>query len=142
MYPRDTNSQVSSTIHSWSTYGSPSKTEKISLSSLISCLVSGLVTYFHLSLSLSIAGGDLSYHLEKELRFPVQRVQLYVAELMLAVDYLQSKRIIHRDLKPANMLLDSQGHIHLTDFNVACIVREGRPVTSMTGTKPYMGMSI
>lgn len=84
-------------------------------------------------------GGDLSYHLEKEGRFPVPRVQLYLAELMLALDYLQNNRIIHRDLKPANMLLDSQGHIHLTDFNVACIVRDGRTVTSMTGTKPYMG---
>ena len=37
------------------------------------------------------------------------------------------------------MLLDSQGHIHLTDFNVASIVRPNIPVTSTTGTKPYMG---
>ena len=38
------------------------------------------------------------------------------------------------------MLLDSKGHVHLTDFNVACIHREGKVITSMTGTKPYMGM--
>lgn len=69
------------------------------------------------------------------------RVQLYVAETCLALDYLRKNKIIHRDIKPANMLLDSKGHVHLTDFNVACIMREGKPLVSMTGTKPYMGKS-
>lgn len=85
------------------------------------------------------SGGDLSYHLEKEGRFQLPRVRLYLAEIALALEYLREKKIIHRDVKPANMLLDSQGHIHLTDFNVACIVRPNIPVTSTTGTKPYMG---
>ena len=85
------------------------------------------------------SGGDLSYHLEKEGRFQLPRVRLYLAEIALALEYLKEKKIIHRDVKPANMLLDSQGHIHLTDFNVACIVRPNVPVTSTTGTKPYMG---
>lgn len=89
--------------------------------------------------SLLSPGGDISYHLEKEGRFPVRRVQLYMAECALGIDYLGKKKIIHRDIKPANMLLDSKGHVHLTDFNVACIVREGRSVLSMTGTRPYMG---
>lgn len=91
------------------------------------------------NVSFILTGGDISYHLEKEGRFSVPRVQLYLAESCLALDYLREKNIIHRDIKPANMLLDSKGHIHLTDFNVACIVREGKVITSMTGTKPYMG---
>lgn len=69
----------------------------------------------------------------------MERVRLYVAEICLALDYLRNKLIIHRDIKPANMLLDSKGHIHLSDFNVACIVKEGKTISSMTGTKPYMG---
>lgn len=81
----------------------------------------------------------MSYHLEKEGRFQVPRVRLYIAELSLALEYLREKSIIHRDIKPANMLLDSKGHIHLTDFNVACFVKPGVPITSITGTKPYMG---
>ena len=84
-------------------------------------------------------GGDLSYHLEKEVRFQVPRMRLYVAEMALVLEYLREEHIIHRDLKPANMLLDSQGHVHLTDFNVACIVKPGVPILSVTGTKPYMG---
>ena len=31
------------------------------------------------------------------------------------------------------------GHVHLTDFNVACYVVSGTPITSCSGTKPYMG---
>ena len=85
-------------------------------------------------------GGDISYHLEKAGKFNVQRVCLYIAELSLALEYLRSKSIIHRDIKPANMLLDSQGHVHITDFNVAAIVRPDATITSVTGTKPYMGM--
>ena len=54
------------------------------------------------------SGGDLSYHLEKEGRFQVPRVRLYIAQLALALQYLKGKLIIHRDVKPANMLLDSQ----------------------------------
>ena len=89
--------------------------------------------------SLLLPGGDLSYHLEKEGRFQVPRVRLYLAEIALALEYLRESSIIHRDVKPANMLLDSQGHVHLTDFNVACIVRPDVAVLSITGTKPYMG---
>lgn len=62
-----------------------------------------------------------------------------MAELCMALDYLSVQKIVHRDLKPANMLLDSKGHIHLTDFNVASIQRSGKTLLSMTGTKPYMG---
>ena len=66
-------------------------------------------------------------------------MRLYIAEVSLALEYLRSKYIIHRDIKPANMLLDSQGHVHVTDFNVASIVRPNVSITSTTGTKPYMG---
>lgn len=103
-------------------------------------LYSPVYTVYSMSfLYMYAVGGDLSFHLEKEGRFNVSRVRLYVAELALALDYLKAKNIIHRDVKPANVLLDSEGHAHLTDFNVACIVRPGLSVTSITGTKPYMG---
>jgi serine/threonine kinase 32 len=87
-------------------------------------------------------GGDISYHLEKEGRFSVARVRLYVAELSLALDYLREHKVVHRDVKPANMLLDSGGHVHLTDFNVACVVHSGVAITSVTGTKPYMAPEV
>ena len=34
------------------------------------------------------------------------------------------------------------GHIHISDFNIATVMRDGMLATSMSGTKPYMGMCI
>ena len=32
-----------------------------------------------------------------------------------------------------------EGHVHLTDFNVATVVKENELAVSMSGTKPYIG---
>ena len=31
------------------------------------------------------------------------------------------------------------GHVHITDFNVATVLKDSEKATSMAGTKPYMG---
>jgi len=33
----------------------------------------------------------------------------------------------------------SSGHAHLTDFNIATIIKDGERATALAGTKPYMG---
>jgi len=43
-----------------------------------------------------LLGGDLRYHLSNNVQFPLEAVRLYIAEMGLALEYLQSKRIIHR----------------------------------------------
>ncbi|XP_077360435.1 serine/threonine-protein kinase 32B [Festucalex cinctus] len=85
-----------------------------------------------------LLGGDLRYHLQHNVHFSDSTVKLYVCELALALAYLRSKRIIHRDIKPDNILLDEHGHVHLTDFNIAAIVKDDLKATSIAGTKPYM----
>ncbi|XP_017347318.1 serine/threonine-protein kinase 32A isoform X1 [Ictalurus punctatus] len=85
-----------------------------------------------------LLGGDLRYHLQQNVHFSESTVKLYICELALALNYLRNKHIIHRDIKPDNILLDEHGHTHLTDFNIAAIVKDDLKATSIAGTKPYM----
>ncbi|KAJ8408781.1 hypothetical protein AAFF_G00245990 [Aldrovandia affinis] len=85
-----------------------------------------------------LLGGDLRYHLQQNVHFSERTVKLYVCEIALALHYLRNKHIIHRDIKPDNILLDENGHAHLTDFNIAAVVKDDLRATSIAGTKPYM----
>ncbi|KAF6083150.1 serine/threonine kinase 32A [Phyllostomus discolor] len=85
-----------------------------------------------------LLGGDLRYHLQQNVRFQEDTVKLFICELAMALDYLQSQRIIHRDMKPDNILLDEHGHVHITDFNIAAVLPREARITTVAGTKPYM----
>ncbi|XP_036083386.1 serine/threonine-protein kinase 32B [Rousettus aegyptiacus] len=87
-------------------------------------------------------GGDLRYHLQQNVQFSEAAVKLYVCELALALDYLQRRHVIHRDIKPDNILLDEHGHVHVTDFNIATVVKGTEKSSSMAGTKPYMAPEV
>lgn len=43
-----------------------------------------------------LLGGDLRYHLQQNVHFQEDTVKLFICELAMALDYLQSQRIIHR----------------------------------------------
>ena len=42
-----------------------------------------------------------------------------MAEVILALEDLHKNNILYRDLKPENILVGGDGHIKLTDFNLA-----------------------
>eukprot|EP01033_Poteriospumella_lacustris_P011218 gene11217-7979_t len=68
-------------------------------------------------LGLSTAG-DLQKALNKaaEEKLSEERVRFYVAEIVLALDYLHKMGLMYRDLKPNNVLLNEDGHIQLVDL--------------------------
>ncbi|KAF8507306.1 AGC/YANK protein kinase [Hysterangium stoloniferum] len=95
--------------------------------------------FFVLDLML---GGDLRFHLERMKTLPEDVVRLIVAEIASGLAYLHEKKIVHRDIKPDNVLLDAQGHAHITDFNVAVYHPADRLLTSIAGSKAYMAPEI
>ncbi|MQL82765.1 hypothetical protein Taro_015246 [Colocasia esculenta] len=66
-------------------------------------------------------GGDLYSLLRKVGCLEEDVARTYIAELVLALEYLHSLGIVHRDLKPDNILVGRDGHIKLTDFGLSKI---------------------
>ncbi|XP_050532270.1 serine/threonine-protein kinase 32B isoform X2 [Daktulosphaira vitifoliae] len=89
-----------------------------------------------------LLGGDLRYHLDQDVKFSENSIKLFACEIGSALEYLQSERIIHRDIKPENILLDEEGHAHITDFNIAATLKDKKLATSLSGTKPYIAPEI
>ncbi|CAN4126454.1 unnamed protein product [Withania somnifera] len=66
-------------------------------------------------------GGDLHVLRQRlpEKRFDEAAVRFYTSEVVVALEYLHMMGIIYRDLKPENVLVRSDGHIMLTDFDLS-----------------------
>ncbi|KAG8658391.1 serine/threonine-protein kinase D6PK [Manihot esculenta] len=66
-------------------------------------------------------GGDLHTLRQRQpgKHFSERAVKFYVAEVLLALEYLHMLGIIYRDLKPENVLLREDGHIMLSDFDLS-----------------------
>merc|ERR1712083_714259 len=65
-------------------------------------------------------GGEL-YAVYNRYRFygSYLHARFYLASVCLALQDLHSVNIIFRDVKPENCVLDSDGHLKLTDFGLA-----------------------
>ena len=86
-------------------------------------------------------GGDLRFHISRK-TFTEEAVRFWCAELGCALRYIHKQGIVHRDVKPDNVLLDSEGHVHLADFNVASDFTPNRQLTSKSGTLAYLAPEV
>ncbi|KAF2468502.1 RAC-alpha serine/threonine-protein kinase [Lindgomyces ingoldianus] len=98
------------------------------------------IEYLYIVVDL-MNGGDLRFHISRK-TFTEDAVQFWIAELGCAVRYIHQQGIVHRDIKPDNVLLDSDGHVHLADFNVASDFIPHKPLTSKSGTLAYLAPEV
>ena len=87
-------------------------------------------------------GGDFGSIMRTEYYLDEQNEALpYVAELVLAIEYLHQEKIVHRDLKPENILIDKDGHLKLSDFGLSqknyenCITTDMKEIEMEFGLK-------
>lgn len=72
-----------------------------------------------------VPGGDLLKLLIDRDIFSEAETRFYIAELILAIEDIHKMHYIHRDVKPDNILIDSRGHLKLTDFGLSKYVHFG-----------------
>jgi serine/threonine protein kinase len=74
--------------------------------------------------------------------FAVSEIAPWVTSLCDALAYAHdSPRLIHRDLKPSNLMVNSRMELKVTDFGIACTIRDSMNFVSVrtsSGTLNYM----
>jgi predicted Ser/Thr protein kinase len=93
--------------------------------------------YFSMKL---VPGGSLVPLIDGYTHDPRAAARL-VAEAAEAVAHAHARGLLHRDLKPANILVDAEGHPHVTDFGLAKKVEADAELTqsgAILGTPAYM----
>lgn len=80
-----------------------------------------------------VPGGDFRTLLNNSGVLREEHARFYAAEMFVAVNELHALGYIHRDLKPENFLVDSTGHIKLTDFGLAAGALNPGRIESLKG---------
>ncbi|KAI1910090.1 serine/threonine-protein kinase dbf2 [Ophidiomyces ophidiicola] len=78
-----------------------------------------------------VPGGDFRTLLNNAGVLHNRHARFYISEMIQCVDSLHALGYIHRDLKPENFLIDSTGHVKLTDFGLAAGMLSPGKIESM-----------
>ena len=88
-------------------------------------------------------GGDLRWYIKHNGPVKESDARFYMCEILLALQHMHSLHLVYRDLKPDNVLLDSDGHIRLSDFGLCGRIRSGDGKTSgFCGTNGYIAPEV
>ena len=86
-----------------------------------------------------VPGGMLKEKLGKPMGW--KEAAKLLAPVARALAYAHSQKMVHRDVKPANILLTQSGEPMLSDFGVAKILKEEKPL-ELTGTGTGAGVGV
>ena len=86
-------------------------------------------------------GGDLHYHIDQKGSLSDDSVRFYTAEMVLGLEHMHAQNIVYRDMKPSNVLLDTEGHVKISDLGLAHDLKYDFP-SSAVGTHGYMAPEV
>ena len=70
-----------------------------------------------------VQGITLNEFMENHFEFAKGQINSIAKQLVSAMEALHKCSIIHRDIKPDNIIMNSEGHIWLIDYDIAVIMQ-------------------
>lgn len=90
-----------------------------------------------------VHGGDLMFHVQSSGCFTEERAAFTAAEICCGLWFLHDHGIMYRDLKLDNVLVGTDGHMKLTDFNLAKVgLARGDMAYTLCGTPDYLAPEV
>jgi len=84
-------------------------------------------------------GGTLSEYMTEHGPLSLLDAQWYLEQMSAALDYAHAHGCVHCDVKPANILLDSDGHVMLSDFGISRVTQTDGEQSEIKGPRSLMG---
>jgi serine/threonine protein kinase len=88
-----------------------------------------------------ICAGDLLNFIKKRTKLSEQTAKFIFKQIILAIQFIHSKKIIHRDIKLDNILIDLDNKIKLCDFGVSKFLNSTK-LFDQCGTPAYIAPEI
>lgn len=87
-----------------------------------------------------LKGETLTQKMEREGALSIREAVRIASLVTEALSYSHSEGIVHRDIKPGNIMIDSHGHVKVTDFGLARAMESSRLTMTgiIVGTPEYM----
>ncbi|VVA97337.1 unnamed protein product [Arabis nemorensis] len=85
-------------------------------------------------------GGNMATAIKKARGklFPEEKIFKWLAQLLLAVNYLHSNRVLHMDLTCSNIFLPKDDHIQLGNYGLAKLINPEKPASLVSGISNSM----
>jgi len=85
-----------------------------------------------------LEGRSLADVLKEQSTLPLPAAVTILERIGNALDYAHQRHVIHRDVKPGNVMLETHGHVIVTDFGIAKEAAAGTLSEAIVGTPFYM----